>query len=161
MEVPSAHGTHLASVIVPCYNQLTYTRLCVAALLRHTRLPWRLVGFCLLLNRQVFEAVGGLDERFGLGLFDDDDLSLWVTRAGSKLAVAYDLFVHHFGSRTFAGRELDGAALLRENRERFAAKWGEGGEETHEGRETGSEQEGSAGESGTLASGGLVRNGEA
>jgi tetratricopeptide (TPR) repeat protein len=38
--------------------------------------------------------------------------------------VAYDLFVHHFGSRTFAGAGLDAARLLEENRRRFAAKWG-------------------------------------
>jgi O-antigen biosynthesis protein len=30
----------LASVIIPCWNQLEYTRQCVAALTRHTRAPW-------------------------------------------------------------------------------------------------------------------------
>jgi GT2 family glycosyltransferase len=85
----------------------------------------RLVGFCLLIKRGVVEAIGGLDERFGLGLFDDDDLALRARRAGFKLAVAQDLFVHHYGSRTFAGSGVDTEALLRENHSRFAAKWGE------------------------------------
>ena len=33
----------LASVIMPCWNQLEFTRQCVAALVRHTRPPWELV----------------------------------------------------------------------------------------------------------------------
>ncbi len=84
----------------------------------------KLSGFCLLLKRRVYEAVGGLDEGFGLGFFDDDDLAVRVTRAGFTMAVAYDLFVHHFGSRTFAGAGIDAGALLAENGARFAAKWG-------------------------------------
>ena len=30
----------LASIIVPCWNQVGFTQQCVAALRRHTRLPW-------------------------------------------------------------------------------------------------------------------------
>lgn len=84
----------------------------------------KLSGFCLLVKRQVLEQVGSLDEQFGLGLFDDDDLALRVRKAGFDLAVAVDLFVHHFGSRTFAGAGIDAEALLVANRARFEAKWG-------------------------------------
>ena len=84
----------------------------------------KLSGFCLLMKRAVYEAIGGLDERFGLGFFDDDDLAERARRAGFELAVAHDLFVHHFGSRTFAGNGIDAGKLLDENAGRFAAKWG-------------------------------------
>lgn len=84
----------------------------------------KLSGFCLLMKRRVYEVVGGLDERFGMGLFDDDDLAERARRAGFTLAVAYDLFVHHFGSRTFAGAGVDAGALLEENRAKFSNKWG-------------------------------------
>ena len=84
----------------------------------------KLSGFCLLLKRSVYEAIGGLDERFGLGFFDDDDLAERARRAGFELAVAHDLFVHHFGSRTFAGNGIDAGKLLDENARRFADKWG-------------------------------------
>src|SRR5580658_1228965 len=33
----------LASIIIPCWNQLDFTRQCVRALLRHTRPPWELI----------------------------------------------------------------------------------------------------------------------
>ncbi len=85
----------------------------------------KLSGFCVLIQRAVYESIGGLDERYGLGLFDDDDLALRARRAGFELAVAHDLFVHHFGSRTFVGNGIDAEALLRENQQRFASKWGE------------------------------------
>jgi GT2 family glycosyltransferase len=85
----------------------------------------KLSGFCLLLKRAVYEAVGGLDEQFGLGFFDDDDLAERARRAGFALAVAHDLFVHHFGSRTFRGNGLDAGRLLEENGRRFAEKWGQ------------------------------------
>ena len=33
----------LASIIVPCFNQLEFTRHCLRALFRHTRPPWELI----------------------------------------------------------------------------------------------------------------------
>ncbi len=84
----------------------------------------KLSGFCVLIKRAVYEAIGGLDERFGLGFFDDDDLAVRARQAGFEPAVAQDLFVHHFGSRTFAGHGIDAEALLEENARRFAEKWG-------------------------------------
>ncbi|WP_165234104.1 glycosyltransferase family 2 protein, partial [Aquisphaera insulae] len=84
----------------------------------------KLSGFCLLMKRAVYDRVGGLDERFGLGFFDDDDLAERARQAGFTLAVARDLFVHHHGSRTFQGQGVDAAALMKANAEVFAAKWG-------------------------------------
>ncbi len=84
----------------------------------------KLSGFCLLVKRAVYEAIGGLDEQFGLGFFDDDDLAERARRAGFELAVAHDLFVHHFGSRTFQENGIDTERLLQENSDKFAHKWG-------------------------------------
>jgi GT2 family glycosyltransferase len=61
----------------------------------------RLGGFCLLLKRAVLDRLGPLEEE-GLGLFDTDVLSSKARQAGYSLAVCRDLFVHHFGTRTFA-----------------------------------------------------------
>ena len=35
----------------------------------------KLSGFCLLMKRTVYDKIGGLDKRFGLGLFDENDLA--------------------------------------------------------------------------------------
>jgi len=76
------------------------------------------------MKRAVYEAIGGLDEQFGLGLFVDDDLAERERRAGFELTVAHDLFVHHYGSRTFQGNGIDTECLLQENSNKFAHKWG-------------------------------------
>jgi GT2 family glycosyltransferase/Flp pilus assembly protein TadD len=85
-----------------------------------------LKGFCLLTPREAFTRAGGFDERYGLGFFDDDDLSLRVRGAGYRLLVALGVFVHHFGSRTFAALGVDTARQLEDNLAVFRAKWGAG-----------------------------------
>lgn len=86
----------------------------------------RLVGFCLAVRRGAFEAVGGFDESFGLGGFEDDDLCLRLLAAGHRLVVAEASFVHHHGHRTFDANDVDRAALERENLDRFRRKHGGG-----------------------------------
>src|SRR5262249_20880414 len=85
----------------------------------------RLTGFCLLVRREVLDRVGGYDEQYGLGFFDDDDLCVRAQEAGCRLLVGLNVFVHHFGSRTFAGLGIDCGQQLRANFERFRQKWGE------------------------------------
>jgi glycosyltransferase involved in cell wall biosynthesis len=41
--VNSSDPHALASIIIPCFNQAEFTRLCVQALFRHTRPPWELI----------------------------------------------------------------------------------------------------------------------
>lgn len=65
----------------------------------------RLGGFCMLLKREVLRRVtnqGQLDKWTDLSLFDTDILSSKAREAGFTLAVCRDLFIHHFGTRTFA-----------------------------------------------------------
>jgi len=84
----------------------------------------RLIGFCLLIRRAVIEAVGVMDERFGIGCFEDDDYCLRTIVAGWRAVIAQDAFIQHFGGRTFTGNGLDVSAILHENQERFREKWG-------------------------------------
>jgi FkbM family methyltransferase len=85
----------------------------------------RLVGFCLLARRELVDRIGLLDERFGVGCFEDDDYGRRALRAGYRLVIARDAFVHHFGGRTFLGTRCDFAALMAKNRQLFEAKWQE------------------------------------
>jgi len=83
----------------------------------------RLVGFCLVMKREVIEKVGLLDERFGIGCFEDDDLCRRAMQAGYRLLICQDAFVHHFGGRTFIGNQLPAGEILQENLRRFEEKW--------------------------------------
>ena len=87
----------------------------------------RLVGFCLLIKRELIDAIGLLDEQFGIGCFEDDDYCLRAITAGFRAVIAGDSFVHHFGSRTFLGSSVDAGSLMRENHARFLAKWSANG----------------------------------
>ncbi len=82
--------------------------------------------FCAALRRGVFEQIGPLDERFGIGMFEDDDYCRRVRDAGYRIAVARDAFVHHWQMASF--RRMPRAAyfaLYRENRRKYEAKWGD------------------------------------
>jgi GT2 family glycosyltransferase len=57
----------------------------------------RLCGNCLLAKRGIVDVVGGLDESL-TSAFVFDDLSLKIRYAGGRMAVAQDLYVHHFVS---------------------------------------------------------------
>ncbi len=83
----------------------------------------RLVGFCLLIRREVVDAIGFLDEQFEIGCFDDDDYCLRAIQKGFQVVIAWDAFVHHFGGRTFIGLDDDFAEIMKRNGERFRAKW--------------------------------------
>jgi GT2 family glycosyltransferase len=62
----------------------------------------RLGGFCVVVKREVLKRIGHLREAGDLALFDTDLLGTKARQAGYSLAVCKDLFVHHFGTRTFA-----------------------------------------------------------
>jgi hypothetical protein len=64
----------------------------------------RLGGFCLLLKRHVLDRIGtpNIEKWTDLSLFDTDILSVKARQAGFTLACCRDLFVHHFGTRTFS-----------------------------------------------------------
>ena len=81
------------------------------------------MGFCLLARRALFDRIGDLDEQFGMGNFDDDDLSLRVRQAGLRPVRALAAYVHHEGKVSF--KQLPGwKKAFDENRRLFEQKWG-------------------------------------
>ena len=62
-----------------------------------------LSGFCLLVQRDAFDAVGGLDEQgFPSGYWEVQDLCLKLKDAGFEAVIADDVYVHHSGSKSIA-----------------------------------------------------------
>ena len=88
-----------------------------------SRVANRAVGFCLLARREVIEAVGGLDERFGSGNFEDDDFCIRAHLAGFETRIADEAFVHHVGNATFTGAGIDYAKAMQTNWGLFKSKW--------------------------------------
>jgi GT2 family glycosyltransferase/glycosyltransferase involved in cell wall biosynthesis len=85
----------------------------------------RVAFLCTLIKREVFEKIGGLDERFSPGNYEDDDFCLRAQLAGYKTVIAQDVFIHHYGSKSFkADGEKKYAERLQINRKKFVDKWG-------------------------------------
>lgn len=81
--------------------------------------------FCAAARRDVLEKVGFIDERYEIGMFEDDDLSLALRRAGLGLAIADDAFVHHVGQASFSRlSDAEYLAVWEANRRRYEEKWG-------------------------------------
>ncbi|AOZ00582.1 hypothetical protein BKK81_16040 [Cupriavidus sp. USMAHM13] len=81
--------------------------------------------FCVMLPRSTFQAVGGLDEAFGLGFFEDDDYCRRVEQAGLRCVCAEDVFVHHHLSASFNKLgDQRRKALMEKNQQIYEAKWG-------------------------------------
>ncbi|MFB0846167.1 glycosyltransferase [Paenibacillus oleatilyticus] len=84
----------------------------------------KLVGYCMLIKKNVLDEVGLLDERFTPGNFEDDDLSLRIRLAGYKLLLCKDTFIHHFGSVSFKNNVQKYLDLMHTNQKKFTEKWG-------------------------------------
>jgi GT2 family glycosyltransferase/glycosyltransferase involved in cell wall biosynthesis/SAM-dependent methyltransferase len=82
--------------------------------------------FCVAVRRDVYEKVGPLDERFEIGMFEDDDYAHRVRAAGYSLRCARDAFVHHWQKASFdlIGGPARYFGLYQRNRRRFEEKWG-------------------------------------
>lgn len=83
-----------------------------------------LIGFALLIRRTVLDKLGGLDERFSPGNYEDTDYGLRVLQAGYKNILCKNSFIIHFGSKTFEKTEQDYDTLLNTNKKKFKEKWG-------------------------------------
>lgn len=83
-------------------------------------------GYCVLIKRAVINKVGGLDEAYGLGYYDDDDFSVRAIRSGFRCVRANDVIVEHLKDSTFSVIFKDDArrALHEKNKQLFYSRWG-------------------------------------
>ncbi|NQV49887.1 MAG: glycosyltransferase [Candidatus Marinimicrobia bacterium] len=83
----------------------------------------RIAGFAILMEKALYSEVGGLDESFGSGNFEDDDLCLKVRQAGYAIMVHEGVFIHHYGSQTFKANKIDYTESLKTRSKLFEQKW--------------------------------------
>lgn len=80
-------------------------------------------GFCMIVRRKVFDAIGLFDEIYGMGNFEDTDFSLRAKEKGYKTVRAFASYVYHKEKRSFNLLK----AFKRDfekNRNIFESKWG-------------------------------------
>lgn len=83
----------------------------------------RLSGFAMLIRGHVWDETGGMDEAFAPGYFEDDDLSMKISKAGYRLLLCRNSFIYHAGSQSFSKcRDVD--EILVSHYRLFMEKYG-------------------------------------
>lgn len=83
----------------------------------------RLSGFAMLIKRDVWNRTGGMNELFSPGYFEDDDLSMRISKMGYKLMVCKNSFIYHAGSQSFS-KKRDIEQLLLNHYQMFVDQYG-------------------------------------
>ena len=82
--------------------------------------------FCVEMRKAVTDQIGPLDERFGLGMFEDEDYARRVRQAGYRVICAEDVFVYNHGMASFAKlADAEYRKLFERNKWQYEEKWGE------------------------------------
>ncbi len=85
-------------------------------------LPQRVTFFCVALRREVWESFHGLDERYAVGNYEDEDLCLRLRVAGYRLGVAMHVFVYHHNNATFTANKISHVGWMTRNVAVFAGR---------------------------------------
>ena len=83
-----------------------------------------LVGFAVLIRRDIWDKVGELDERFTPGCHEDTDYGYRIMQAGFRNVLCWNSFILHWGSKTFFGNKMAYGNIVENNLRKFTEKWG-------------------------------------
>lgn len=81
------------------------------------------IGFCMLIKREVIEKTGLFDEVYGMGNFEDTDLSRKAVKSGYRCVRACGAYVYHRENTSF-NKVKTFNDDFRRNREIFEFRWG-------------------------------------
>lgn len=88
--------------------------------------PWktlRLVAFCLLTRRRLFDEIGLLDEKFAVGNYEDDDFNIRALLANKNAAICRNSFIHHFMNISFQQKDIKREQIMQSNKLYLEGKW--------------------------------------
>ncbi len=89
--------------------------------------PIRMLAmFCTAFRRSLYEELGPLDERYAVGMFEDEDYAVQARNAGHEIAWAPGVFIHHAYHASIGKllRTGDYVSVYRANQTAFEEKWG-------------------------------------
>lgn len=82
-----------------------------------------LTGFCFFVRAQAFNELGGFDEQFAMGWFEDSDFNMRLHRSGHPPVQVENVLIHHFESRTLINTPDFFDIYPDQNAEKFGKKW--------------------------------------
>jgi glycosyltransferase involved in cell wall biosynthesis len=87
------------------------------------------IGFCMAFKKSLWEELGDFDESIWPCSGEEIDFCLKARHKGYPIAIARDVYVHHYGSQTFKAMEPEGLnyrdTCVR-NDAHLKIKWGDG-----------------------------------
>ena len=117
------------TVVIPSLNEENYvevSRRYTSKNKGHLFDTEKLGFYCVAMRRDVMEKVGLLDEKFGLGMFEDDDYCYRVRRSGYRLVINEGCFIFHKGSLSFKKLEnKEYQQIFDRNRDYYQRKHGQ------------------------------------
>lgn len=90
-------------------------------------IPIRMLAmFCTALRRDLYEQLGPLDERYEVGMFEDEDYAIRTRSAGYQIAWTPEVYIHHAYHASIGKLLPTGnyVPLFRTNQVQFERKWG-------------------------------------
>lgn len=81
-------------------------------------------GSCFCMPRTVYERVGGMDERYTISYFDDDDLIHTLLKAGISMEAVPEVVFDHPHAGTTLDNMPDRNEFFERNKRKFMDKWG-------------------------------------
>ena len=83
----------------------------------------RLDFCCVAMKKQTYEDLGGLDENFGMGYYEDTDFSIRAAKAGYRMIFTEEVFIYHKAGKSFSKHGKKAVKrLMRANRKKLIRK---------------------------------------
>ena len=88
------------------------------------------IGFCMMFPRALYNEIGEFDESMWPCSGEEIDFCFKARKAGHRVGIAKDVYIHHYGSQTFedmqAAGTLDYKDTCNKCNTHLAEKWGDG-----------------------------------
>jgi GT2 family glycosyltransferase/SAM-dependent methyltransferase len=83
-----------------------------------------LAFYCVMARKSEYESFGGLDERYSVGMFEDDDIAVRFHQEGFRTVCVEDVFIHHFHRSSFGKLDKEiHQKIFSENQKKYEEKW--------------------------------------
>lgn len=81
---------------------------------------------CVMIRKTTYSQLNGLDEKFGLGYYEDTDFNYRAAKDGLQLMITEDAFIYHRGSGSFSKTSRAVYKMVKRNKRLFRRKHGHG-----------------------------------